>query len=74
MAAHRFDRLENVHFAVLDDLLDARVRRAVDAAPAAPVPVKRRYFASPQAHLLCTFIQLICNWFRSIPISTHAPA
>ena len=40
MSAHRLDGLEDVDLAVLDHLLDARVRRAVDARATLPVPVQ----------------------------------
>ena len=38
MPADRLDRLEDVDLAVLDDLLDARVRGAVDARARLAVP------------------------------------
>ena len=38
MSAHRLDGLEDVDLAVLDHLLDARVRRAVDARATLSVP------------------------------------
>jgi hypothetical protein len=48
MTSNSLDSLEYVHLPVLDDLLDARVCRAVHAAPVYIIPITFLWMTSSQ--------------------------
>ena len=48
MSADGLDGLEDVDLAVLDHLLDARVRRAVDARATLAIPAEQRRYTVTQ--------------------------